>query len=102
MGSKQKCVYLLVYDPAQVGHAEPGVADDRGIDVDPDLRCLPGEQVFLKAGWDVKNKYIFGPVQYLVDVVVYDGLGFLEKGLLNRVDYPFRQRGLVFIDVCYG
>ena len=49
MGSQQKCVYLLVYDLAQVGHAEPGVADDRGIDVDADIRCLPGEQVFLKA-----------------------------------------------------
>jgi len=63
MGSQQKCVYLLVYDLAQVGHAEPGVADDRGIDVDSDIRCLPGEQVFLKARWYVKNKDIFGPVQ---------------------------------------
>ena len=63
MGSQQKCVYLLVYDFAQVGYAEPGVADDRGIDVDADLRRLPGEQVFLKARWYVKNKDIFGPVQ---------------------------------------
>ena len=56
------------------------MADGRGIDVDADIRSLPGKQVFLKARRYVKNKDIFGPVQDLVDVVVCDGLGFLEKG----------------------
>ena len=65
-----KCIYFLIDDLSQVGHAKPGVADGRGIDVDSDIRSFPGKQVFLKTRWYMKNKYIFTSFKNLVDVVV--------------------------------
>jgi hypothetical protein len=47
----------------------------------------------------VENKDVFCPVQDLVDVVIGNLSGFLEKGHLDRIDDSSGYRGLVFINV---